>query len=56
MAAEDTFGTRQVLLERFPELAQRMSIEEIPQADHFFRGALDELGERVQAWARKQLS
>jgi alpha/beta superfamily hydrolase len=55
MGSADSFGTRAALEERFPGLVQRMEVEEIEGADHFFAGALDLLQARVQAWAAANL-
>lgn len=53
MAGDDTFGTKQALLARFPQLETRLEIDEIEGVDHFFTGALDELRNRVRDWARR---
>ena len=55
MGSADSFGTRAALEERLPGLVQRMEVEEIAGADHFFAGALDVLQARVQAWAAANL-
>ena len=55
MAEEDTFGTRAVLDERFPELTARMEVQEVPGVGHFFQGALDEVRKRIAEWASKSL-
>lgn len=52
MAGADEFGTRADLEARFPELASRMEVDELPDLDHFFTGGLELLQARVQAWAR----
>lgn len=51
MAGDDNFGTRAALEARFPDLTQRMTIDEVPGVDHFFTGALDDLQQRIEAWA-----
>ena len=55
MAGGDGFGTLAVLRERMPELSARFHLEEVPDVDHFFTGALSELRVRVRAWAASQI-
>ena len=56
MAGEDTFGTLAVLRNQMPELLERFHVEEVPGADHFFTGKLDDLRLRVRNWAASQLA
>lgn len=55
MAERDEFGTLAALRERFPGLAERLELQEIPATDHFFSGALDEVRARIADWARRSL-
>lgn len=55
MAGDDEHGTRADLEERYPELAGRVEIDEIPGADHLFTRARPELERRVGDWARRVL-
>lgn len=55
MASEDTFGTAADVLERLPNLAQQVDVEQIEGSDHFFTGALEDLQECVGDWARRAL-
>jgi uncharacterized protein len=56
MAGEDEFGTSVALEARFPHLAGHLTIDEVPGADHFFTGALEDLQQRVETWAQEALS
>lgn len=50
--AGDEFGTATELVQRFPTLPERLEVEEIPGADHFFRGRTPLVEEAVQTYAR----
>ncbi len=49
----DEFGTLTELAQRFPRLSEELEVDEIPGADHFFRGRTPILEERIQAYARR---
>jgi hypothetical protein len=51
MADEDEFGTRRDLLDQFPSMPGHISVEEIRGADHFFKGQLALLQQKVRDWA-----
>ncbi len=52
MAAEDEYGNASDLTRAFPTIAERFSVREVPDANHFFQGYLPDLQECVGAWAR----
>lgn len=56
MAGADGFGTLAALRSQMPALLQRFHAEEVPDVDHFFTGALDELRARVRGWAETTLA
>ncbi len=47
----DAFGTLTELAQRHPRLPERLETDEIPGADHFFRGRTPILEERVRDYA-----
>jgi alpha/beta superfamily hydrolase len=55
LADEDAFGRPADVRALLPELEQRMELDSIPGADHFFRDYTRELEARVRSWARRQL-
>lgn len=48
----DEFGTSSDLVRRFPNLPERLEIDEIVGADHFFRGRTPLLEDAIRTWAR----
>jgi alpha/beta superfamily hydrolase len=56
MAGADGFGTLAALQSQMPALVERFHVEEVPDVDHFFTGALDELRARVRGWAETALA
>lgn len=56
MAGRDEFGTRADLRELVGELPAHLGVDEVPDVDHFFKGATPEVERRVRAWAREQLA
>lgn len=55
MAGEDAFGTQADILTQFPDLPQSLELDELPDTDHFFAGALTRLQQRVRDWAARSL-
>ncbi|MCA9000372.1 MAG: alpha/beta hydrolase [Planctomycetes bacterium] len=55
MAELDGFGTRERFIHELPGLASRLDVQEIEGADHFFKGLLHVVRERIAQWARKSL-
>ncbi|MBL4770617.1 MAG: hypothetical protein JKY61_08135 [Planctomycetes bacterium] len=55
MAELDPFGTRERFVQDLPGLAERLDVQEIAGADHFFKGQLNIVRERIAEWARKSL-
>ncbi len=55
MAECDAFGTKARFEEVLPDLASRLEMQEIAGADHFFKGQLNIVRERIAEWARKSL-
>jgi len=47
----DEFGTATELAQQFPRLPERLEVDEIVGADHFFRGRTPIVEERVREWA-----
>ena len=47
----DEFGTATELVQRHPDLPERLEVEEIPGADHFFRGRTPLVEEAVRTYA-----
>ncbi|HPF14335.1 MAG: hypothetical protein H6830_09040 [Planctomycetes bacterium] len=56
MAEKDVFGTRAQLESRFPELVDRMEVQEVPGVDHFFTGDLEQVRTRIADWATRSLA
>lgn len=52
----DAFGTLTELAQRHPRLPERLETDEIPGADHFFRGRTPILEERVRDYARRAVA
>ncbi len=48
---EDEYGTAEGLRRHLPEPPANLRVEEIPGADHFFRGRTPDVEERVRAFA-----
>ena len=48
----DSFGTLTELARKHPWAAERFELEEVPGADHFFRGRTPRVEELVRDWAR----
>ncbi|MCP5024432.1 MAG: alpha/beta hydrolase [bacterium] len=55
MAECDPFGTQKRFEEILPDLAERMDMQEVAGADHFFKGQLNIVRERIAEWARKSI-
>ncbi|MDF1839469.1 MAG: alpha/beta hydrolase [Planctomycetota bacterium] len=55
MAELDGFGTLARFESELPELAERLDMQEVEGADHFFKGQLNIVRERIAEWARKSL-
>lgn len=55
MAEQDEYGTLAVLTEQLPKLATHFEVQEIAGEGHFFRGALDDLRERITTWAQTSI-
>ncbi len=55
MAGEDSFGTREQLQTQFPDLVERMEVQDVPGVDHFFTGELEQVRERIGDWAKESL-
>jgi len=51
----DEFGTKAQLNRQFPELPERLEMEEIEGGDHFFRGRTPLMEEAVRAYAVRSL-
>lgn len=51
----DEFGTLTELAQRFPALPERLEVDEIVGADHFFRGRTPILEEKIRDYAREAL-
>jgi len=56
MAGADDFGTATALADMFPAWPSNLEVDEIPDADHFFRGKTPELEARLRAWAGRMLA
>ena len=56
MAGNDEFGNLAQLRERYPDVGERLELDEIPGVGHFFEGQTLEVTARVQRWAERQLS
>jgi hypothetical protein len=54
-AGRDEFGDLAELRARFPDLPERIETDEIPDVDHFFRGATPELERRIRSYAERSL-
>lgn len=54
-AGRDEFGSASDVVERFPDITERLEVDEIPDVDHFFSGALPELSDRVRSWGVRAL-
>lgn len=52
LGSGDSFGTPTELAQRHPLAAERLDVEEIAGADHFFRGRTPLVEEAVLRWAR----
>lgn len=55
MAGADPYGNASDLRERVGELPQVLEVDEIPDVDHFFRGATPQLEARIREHARATL-
>ncbi|MFT5199836.1 MAG: alpha/beta superfamily hydrolase [Planctomycetota bacterium] len=55
MAELDGFGTREAFERDLPDLAGRLHMQEVAGADHFFKGQLNIVRERIAEWARMSL-
>ena len=55
LGGADRFGTRADLERALPDVGQRMQVEEVPQADHFFRGRTPRVEEIVHDYAQAAL-
>ena len=55
LGGADRFGTRADLERALPRLGPGMRVEEVPQADHFFRGRTPRVEEIVHDYARSAL-
>ena len=53
MAGRDAFGTLADLKREFPERYSLLEADEIPDADHFFQRAGDEVQRRVRSYAQR---
>ena len=51
----DEFGTLSVFREQFADLGSHVEADEVPGADHFFRGRTPRVEERVLAYAQRSL-
>lgn len=54
-AGQDEYGNAADLRARVPDLPSALAVDEIPDVEHFFRGATPELEERIRAHARRIL-
>ena len=50
--AGDEFGTATELVQRFPALPEALEVEEIPGADHFFRGRTPLVEDAIRSYAQ----
>ncbi len=55
MAGCDPFGTQAQFEEALPSLAKRLQVQEVAGADHFFKGQLNIVRDRIAEWACKSL-
>ncbi len=53
--SEDEFGTLSAFREQFGDLGPHVEADEVPGADHFFRGRTPRVEERVLAFAQRSL-
>lgn len=56
MAGGDDFGTQADIQAQFPDLPQSLELDELPDTDHSFQGALAGLQQRVRDWATRSVS
>lgn len=56
MAGEDDFGTQADIQAQFPDLPRSLELDELPDTDHSFQGALAALQQRVRDWATRSVS
>jgi alpha/beta superfamily hydrolase len=55
MAGRDEFGNADDLRGRVPDLPEGLEVDEIPDVDHYFRGATPEVEARVRRHAQRTL-
>jgi alpha/beta superfamily hydrolase len=56
LAGRDEFGNAADLRERFPALGANVTLDEVPDVDHFFTGRTQEVEARARAWAEGALA
>jgi len=56
MAGGDAFGTQADIQAKFPGLPRSLELDELPDTDHSFEGALTGLQQRVRDWAARSLA
>ena len=54
--AGDEFGTATELVQRFPALPEALEVEEIPGADHFFRGRTPLVEDAIRSYAQEAVT